>query len=146
MPEPLPAPLLVPGEPGGVVLPELLGGPQSFIADFASAELLLLPSVLDVPLLPALESRLSLLAAEPFGPQSGFAIVPVAPDVELVPDFEPVPAPVPAVPLLLFCAIAAPPSVNARTETAVRRRRFIGSSVLLVTGPRAAVRLRTPSR
>lgn len=139
MPEPLLVPLLEPGELGEVVLPEERGavvlpdelpvepgGPQSFIADFASAWLLLLPSVFAVPLLLVLEPRLLLLDAEPFGPQSGFAMEPVVPDIELVPDFAPAPVLVPALPLLLVCAMAAPPSVSAMTETAVRRRRFIG--------------------
>jgi len=135
MPEPLVVPPGEPVVPGEVVLPEEPAGSQSFNADFASAELPSLPSVLEVPLLLVLEPRLLPLAAEPFGAQSGLAIEPV------VPDFAPVPGPVPAVPLLLVCAMAAPPKVNARTETAVRRRRFIGSSVLLVMGPRAAVRL-----
>jgi hypothetical protein len=146
MPEPLVVPPGEPVVPGEVVLPEEPAGSQSFNADFASAELPSLPSVLEVPLLLVLEPRLLLLAAEPFGAQSGLAIEPVVPDIEPVPDFGPVPAPAPGVPLLLVCAMAAPPKVNARTETAVRRRRFIGSSVLLVMGPRAAVRLRTPSR
>jgi len=144
LPEPFVVPLCEPAAPGEVVLPEELEGSQSFSADFASAELPSLPSVLEVPLLLVLEPTALLLAAEPFGPQSGLAIEPVVPDIEPVPDFAPVPAP--GAPLLLVCAMAAPPKVNARTETAVRRRRFIGSSVLLVTGPRAAVRLRTPSR
>jgi hypothetical protein len=137
MPEPLVVPPGEPVVPGEVVLPEEPAGSQSFNADFASAELPSLPSVLEVPLLLVLEPRLLLLAAEPFGAQSGLAIEPVVPDIEPGPDF----GLVPAVPLLLVWAMAAPPKVNVRTETAVRRRRFIGSSVLLVMGPRAAVRL-----
>jgi hypothetical protein len=132
MPEPLLVPLCEPDALGAVLLPEELPvepGPQSFIADFASAWLLLLPSVLDVPLLPVLEPRLLLLDAELFGPQPGFAMEPVVPGIELVPDFAPAPVLIPALPPLPLppvCAMAAPPSVNARTETAVRRRRFIG--------------------
>ena len=113
-----------------MLLPEELPeapGPQSFIADFASAELLLLPSVLDVALLLVLEPTLPLFEALPFGPQSRFDIEPLVPnDIEPVPDVEPAPVLVPALPPLLVCARAAPPSDNARTETAVRRRRFIG--------------------
>jgi hypothetical protein len=118
VPEPLLGPRLEPGAGGAVVLPEAPAGSQSFIADCASAELLLLPSVLALPLLLALEPGLLLWEAEPFGPQSGFAIEPLAPDIELVPDFAPAPVSV--------CAMAAPPSVSARAETAVTRKRFIG--------------------
>jgi hypothetical protein len=145
-PEPLLVPLVEPEELGEVVLPEEPeeDGPQSFIADFASAELLLLPSVFDVPLLLVLEPGLVLLAAEPFGPQSGFAIVLVVPDVEPAPDLEPTLVSVPAVPVLLVCAMAAPPSANASAETAVRRRRFIGGPPCLLMGTREAVCLRTP--
>jgi hypothetical protein len=116
-------PLLEPGELGETVLPEELGGSQSFIADLASAALLLLPSALDaLPLFVLPVPRLLLLDAEPLGPQSGFAIAPVVPDVEPAPDFELLPVSLPAAPgEVVVCAMAAPPKVSARTEAAVRR-------------------------
>jgi hypothetical protein len=100
-------------ELGAVVLPEVVPGPQSFMALF---ELVVAPLL--VPLLAPLE-ELGVLEAVLPGPQS--VLWPVMP-LE-------VPALVPGVLLpsvvLLVCAMAAVPSVSAMTDAAVRRSRFI---------------------
>jgi hypothetical protein len=121
-----------PGEPeapelgafGEMLLPAEPLESQSPVAERALVEPLALGLPLGVPVLPVVE--LESPAAEPFGPQSVRDAPPAVPDSEpeppLMPDFAPLPLPV--VPLV--CAMAAPPRVNATTDAAVRRRRFIG--------------------
>ena len=129
-----------------VLLPEELSGPQSVIAMLLPvpvlAPLLLLPPVLELglevpellglellPELGAFEAELLPLGAveaELPGGQSVLRLRLPAPVValglvlgELVPPV-----------VLLVCAMAAPPKVNAITEAAARRRRLIRSSWL----------------
>jgi len=130
---------MVPDELGAVVLPEDAPWLQSMaLLSLAMPELLfsfaMLPLVLDEPL-----PLVDLLLAEDDapGPQSMLWLVadePVVPAVPAVPGVVPVPVlPVPAdvpAPPLLVCAIAVPPIVSAAIATAVRRRRLIDCSSL----------------
>lgn len=131
-------PPLAPGDVvelcGAELLPDDVS--QSFIADFSL--LLLMPllllelGLLVVPLLapglfeaevlpPGGQSLLDMPREVPAVPEVAPALLPV--DVPLVPALVPDLLLPPVV--LLVCAIAAVPMVNARIEAAVRRRRFI---------------------
>ncbi|HEX7969860.1 MAG TPA: hypothetical protein VF502_16670 [Stellaceae bacterium] len=143
-PPDVPPELAPPAEPvalGEELLPEELPGPQSLIAvvpllplalEPFEAELLLEPGLLVEPAPPALgllvpELEPMLFEAElPPGPQS-VLLDDMPPDVEpLVPAVVPdLPLLVPAPVVVLVCAIAAVPRVNAMIDAAVRRRRFI---------------------
>jgi hypothetical protein len=124
-------------EPLGELLPDELPGPQSFIAvvplllvpvpllllelGLLVVPLLLEPGLLAAALLPGGQSLLDMPREAPDAPEVAPALFPV--EVPLVPALVPdlLSAPV----VVLVCAIAAVPTVSARIEAAVRRRRFI---------------------
>jgi hypothetical protein len=137
-PPPLGA-VVEPLECGAVLLPDEPLGPQSFIAVVLLLSLAVVPLLeLGLVVLPELLEPGLLAAALLPGGQSLLDKPPEGPDIEPL-----VPAPVPDLPVvapvdpvvLLVCAIAAVPRVNAMIEVAVRRRRFIRSPPLKIGAP-----------
>jgi hypothetical protein len=118
------------GAVGGRVLPELRPWSQSFIAVLAPAEPLLPAPWLMLPgpvLLMRPPPALGLSRAEPEEPQPSRELLPSGvPELPPGPDIVPLPVPT----VTLVCAMAAPLRVMARTDAAVKRRRFIGSSMV----------------